>query len=233
VTGTDALALPQGSGATRATLAEWRRAHWRVLERWLPWSVLAAVGLLVAVAVIAELSPPDPSAPYSTTLVGVGSAADAGHILIRNSMVLALHALACVAGFLAGSALPRQASSYHGIRRVVHERAGPLAIVFVAFATGFSLVNQALTLGGAASTIAAQLDLSPALLILALLPHALPELAVLFLPLAAWIVASRVGDWDKLLAATLVTVTVALPVLVLSAAVETWVTPRLLAAIAG
>jgi hypothetical protein len=68
---------------------------------------------------------------------------------------------------------------------VVYERAGPVAIAFVACATGFSLVSQAQTLGGAASTIAAQLDLSQRVLILALLPHALPELAVLFLPLAA------------------------------------------------
>lgn len=56
---------------------------------------------------------------------------------------------------------------------------------------------------------------------------------MLFLPLAAWIVASRLGDWDKLFAATLETVTVALPLLAVSAAVETWVTPRLPAAIAG
>ena len=37
---------------------------------------------------------------------------------------------------------------------------------------------------------------------LTLLPHALPELFALFLPLAAWIIASRRGRWDELLAAT-------------------------------
>ena len=45
-----------------------------------------------------------------------------------------------------------------------------------------------------------------------LLPHALPELVALFLPLAAWIVASRRGDWHELLAATFVTSLLAVPV---------------------
>ena len=44
------------------------------------------------------------------------------------------------------------------------------------------------------------------MLLLALTPHALPELVALFLPLAAWIIASRNDDWQDLLAATFVTV---------------------------
>ena len=50
----------------------------------------------------------------------------------------------------------------------------------------------------------------------------LPELVALFLPLAAWIVASRADDWQDLLAATFVTVAVAAPVLLAAAAVEIW-----------
>ena len=52
------------------------------------------------------------------------------------------------------------------------------------------------------------------MLLLGLLPHALPELTALFLPLAAWTLASRRGAWEELLAATIVTVAVAVPVLV-------------------
>lgn len=233
MTRVDGLALGRGADDTLATLREWRRDGWTIVERWIPWSLLAAVGLLASVYVVAELSAPGSASLHPTGLAEPGSPADATHTLARNSMVLALHALACVAGFIAGSSLPRQARSYRGAWRTVHEKAGPLAIGFVACATAFSLVTQAITLGGAASTIASELGLSPGVLILALLPHALPELIVLFLPLAAWIAASRVGDWHKLLAATLVTVSVALPVLILTAVVETWVTPRLLAAIAG
>ena len=50
---------------------------------------------------------------------------------------------------------------------------------------------------------------------------------------AAWLIASRRGEWRELLAATLVTVAIALPVLVLSAVVETYVSPYLLRALAG
>jgi uncharacterized membrane protein SpoIIM required for sporulation len=88
-------------------------------------------------------------------------------------------------------------------------------------------------LGGAASTLAAQLDITPGLLVIGLLPHALPELVALFLPLAAWIIASRRDQWEQLLAATFVTVAIAVPVLVVSSLVEVYVTPHLLRALAG
>jgi uncharacterized membrane protein SpoIIM required for sporulation len=63
------------------------------------------------------------------------------------------------------------------------------------------------------------------------LPHAVPELVALFLPLAAWIIASRRGEWDQLLAATLVTVALAIPVLVASAFVEVYISPHLFTAL--
>ena len=44
-------------------------------------------------------------------------------------------------------------------------------------------------------------------------------------------IASRRDDWHELLAATVVTVAIAVPVLLAAAAVETWVSPRLLVAI--
>jgi uncharacterized membrane protein SpoIIM required for sporulation len=83
-------------------------------------------------------------------------------------------------------------------------------------------------LGSITSTLSAQYDISPALLIVGLLPHALPELTALFLPLAAWTLASRRGEWNQLLAATFATTAIALPVLVLTALVEVFVTPHLI-----
>jgi hypothetical protein len=50
----------------------------------------------------------------------------------------------------------------------------------------------------------------------------------LFLPLAAWMIASRRGAWNELLAATAATTLMAIPVLVLAANVEVFVWPRLL-----
>jgi uncharacterized membrane protein SpoIIM required for sporulation len=64
-----------------------------------------------------------------------------------------------------------------------------------------------------------------------LLPHALIELTALFLPLAAWIIASRRGEWHQLLAATFVTVAIAAPMLVVAALIEVYISPHLLAAL--
>ena len=59
------------------------------------------------------------------------------------------------------------------------------------------------------------------------------ELTALFLPLAAWIIASRRGEWDQLLAATVVTLAIAVPLLVIAALVEVYVSPHLFVALTG
>jgi hypothetical protein len=227
------LVLVQGMHDTKLALRRWNRRPWEVLAPWLRLSVLISLGLLGAVYVVAKLTTPD-STRY--LLPGYNEAAgfdDYAAVLYRNSLVLALHAMACVAGFMAGSSLPLSASRRSGLSRWVHEKAGPLAIAFVVCATCFSLLTQAYAIGGGAASIAAQLGTTPGVLLLALAPHALPELIALFLPLAAWIVASRNDDWQDLLAATFVTVAVAVPVLLGSAAVEIWVSPHLLDLIAA
>jgi uncharacterized membrane protein SpoIIM required for sporulation len=45
--------------------------------------------------------------------------------------------------------------------------------------------------------------------------------------------ASRRREWEQLLAATFVTVAMAVPVLLVAAAVEVWVTPRVILALVG
>lgn len=230
---TNELVLVQGMAATKEALAEWNRAPWATLRVWLGWALLTAVGLLFTVYVIARLSAPDPT---QLTIAGVHhptDASDVQRVLVKNSLVLALHGMACVAGFLAGSAVAQQAALKTGVSKWVHEKAGPFAIAFVVAATSFSLITQAYTLGNATSTIADTLGIAPGKLLLALSLHALPELTALFLPLAAWVVASRRGDWHKLLAATFVTVGLAIPVLLAACMVEVYVTPRIIVSMLG
>jgi hypothetical protein len=225
------LVLVQGMHDTRLALSRWNDRPWSVLRPWLGLSLLIAVLLLLSIYVIATLTTPD-SSRY--IIPGVNSEAgldDYLHVLYRNSLVLALHAMACVAGFMAGSSLPLSASQRSGVSRWVHEKAGPFAIAFVLCATTFSLCTQSYLIGSSAATIASQLGMSPGLLLVGLSPHAIPELVALFLPLAAWIIASRNDDWQDLLAATAVTVAVAVPVLLAAAAVETWASPHLLSAL--
>jgi hypothetical protein len=225
--------LVQGMHDTKLALRRWNEHPWAILRPWAALSLAIAVGLLAAVYVVAKLTTVD----YTRYLIpGYNSDAtfvDYLHVLYRNSLVLALHAMACVAGFMAGSSLPLSASRRSGLSRWVHEKAGPLAIGFVLCATTFSLCTQAYVIGGGAASIAAQLGTSPGVLLLALIPHAVPELFALFLPLAAWIIASRANRWEDLLAATFVTVAIAVPILLAAAAVETWVSPHVLSEIAA
>ena len=225
------LALVRGWADTRATLERWNVEPWRVLGTWLLWSVGIAVALLAAVLWVARASTPD----ITGLLVhGVNTGAglgDAFHLFGRNLLVLALHSMACVAGFMAGSSLPQVAESKTGLSRIVHDKAGPLAIGFVICATTFSLATQAYALGQGAATIAWHFDTSPGLLLVCLLPHALPELTALFLPLAAWIIASHRGHWHELLAATFVTTALALPTLLIACLVEVFVSPLVINAV--
>jgi hypothetical protein len=222
------LVLVQGMHDTKLALRRWNENPIAVLRPWAVLSTVISVGLLMAVYLIAELTPPDATRYVIPGVTQEATLTDYGHVLFRNSLVLALHALACVAGFMAGSSLPLSAAHRTGLSRWVHEKAGPLAIGFVACATLFSLATQAFVIGGTAASLATQLGSSPGHLMLAITPHALPELIALFLPLAAWMIASRRGDWHELLAATFVTVAIAIPMLLAAAAVETWVTPQLL-----
>jgi hypothetical protein len=224
----DDLVFLQGVGATKQTLRRWNESPWRVMRPWIIWSAAVAVALLGAVYAVATLSTPDPTGIYIPGLRRAARPEDIGLILFRNSLVLALHAFACVAGFIALNSLPYSAAHRSGISKIVHEKAGPYAMTFVAGATLFSLATQAYFLGGVLSTAAAQFEFSNDHLLFLLLPHALLELTALFLPLAAWLIASRRGDWDQLLAATFVTVAVAVPALIVSVSLEVYLFPELI-----
>ena len=224
------LALVQGLDDTRATLARWNAAPGPVVGRWALGSLAVSVALLYVVWAISHRTVPDTRPVLLPGVTEPAGPGDVARVLARNSLVLTLHAMACVAGYIAGSALPTEAEQHRGAWRRVHELAGPAAIAFVGAATLFSLVTQAFVLGSDASTLGHQLGIGHATLILTLLPHALPELVALFLPLAAWLVATRRGRWDELLAATVATVALALPVLVVTALVEVYVWPHLLRA---
>jgi hypothetical protein len=228
-----AYAFAQGVRHTRTTLRTWQRSPGAVLGQWIAGSALAAAGLLAAVWIVASLVGGYEQVITLRPPFAVGHPGNVLGVLRNNVLVLALHAMACVAGFIAGSSLPLQAPHRTGVIRVIHERGGRLAIAFVICATTFSLTGQAYVLGHSVARVAHTLHTSPGLLLAGLLPHALVELTALFLPLAAWIIASRRGDWDKLLAATLVTVALAVPMLVLSAMWEVYIAPHLLHAMIG
>ena len=138
-----------------------------------------------------------------------------GHILFRNSLVLALHAMACVAGFIAGSSLPLRGRALLAAVWRCGPRQGRPARDRLRDRRDALLARapRPTSLGSAARDAVAQLAIMPsALLLLGLLPHALPEL-VGALPAARRVDRSpaAAARWDELLAATFVTVAIAIP----------------------
>jgi hypothetical protein len=222
------LAVVHGWPQTKTILTAWSDRPLPVVGRWVALSGLIAAAMLLAVWLVSLVSTPDPTPRVLPGINGPSDLAAVRHVVLGNLLVLALHAMACLAGFIAKSSLPREAAAYRGAWRRVHDHAGPLAIAFVAACTVFSRDSQTLVLGHVLASLAAQFATSPGALLAGLLGHALPELTALFLPLAAWLIAARARAWDHLMAATLVTTALALPVVLLSALVEVYVTPRLL-----
>ncbi len=227
----EGFVVAQGLRDSRATVARWRREPGAVLGPWFAGGIGIAIGLLAAVWVVSKFAPADSTSFYLPGLHGSATADEFTAILGLNLLVLALHATACVAGFIAGSSMRHVAETKTGFSRVVHERAGPVAIAWVVAVTAFSLVTQAFGLGLTAATLSMQFGISSGVLILTVLPHALLELTAVFLPLAAWLIASRRDQWEELLAATVATVALAVPMLLAAALIELTVWPRLLEAV--
>lgn len=221
------LVLVDGMRRTRDALERWRAAPWPTLRGWLFGSLTIAATLLVATWLVGVMSSAAPGDYDVVGLTATGTAGDVMFLLGRNGLVLALHALACVAGFIARSSLPLQAERYDDSWRRLHDRIGTAALAFVFAATLLSLGTQALALGRATAAYSDALDVSPAIFLASRLVHALPELVALFLPLAAWLITSRSGAWQDLLAVTFVTVAVAAPILVGAAVIEVYVSPHL------
>jgi hypothetical protein len=220
--------LVRGARQTRGALARWNQEPWPVLRSWIVGGGTVGLALLVAVWIISSLAQPDPTPLAIPGITEPPGPAGVLLILFGNSLVLALHAFACLAGFIAGASLPLAAERRSGLSRWIHEKARPVAFAWVVAVTCFSLATQAYALGYIGATLAYQLEISPGVLMLTALPHALCELTALFLPLAAWTIASRREEWGDLLAATVATVAVAIPALVLTAVWETYAWPQML-----
>ncbi|MBJ7348549.1 MAG: stage II sporulation protein M [Thermoleophilaceae bacterium] len=214
-------------GDTRATLRLWNEHAVKVVGTWLLISLCIAGLMMASVLVVSWVSTPQVTMAIPNLLLEP-HLADAARVFKRNVLVLALHAFICLAGFMAMRTLPAQAKLRTGVDRFVHHHAGRFTMLFVSAATLFSISTQVYVLGHQVADLALTLHLKPVELLLTVLPHALLELTAMFLPLAAFLVCSMHKRWNELLAATVVTVAVALPMLVVAGLVEAYVWPTLL-----
>jgi hypothetical protein len=193
---------------------EYHRKRWTMLFWWALASLVCAAGLLALTYVVGMRATPDPTPPGSP----FGSMS---HIMKRNLMVLALHSCSCIGIYIARVTLPEDiAYSDSAAVRWLGTWGARLSIAFVPFATLFSIGTQALVNGEKLSTLAMHLMIPVRDLLMTVLPHALPELVAVFLPLGALLVLTRAGHWDQLIAATFVTTVIALPIIYFAARIE-------------
>jgi hypothetical protein len=209
---------------TRETLDRWGENKLNVLGGWLIKSLCIALIMLIAVYIVAVLAAGTDTYALPNIL-GDPRFSDVVIVFFRNMLVLALHGFVCLAGFMAMRALPEQAQYKRGVDRWVHEHAGPAAMVFVTCATIFSMTTQTWILGHQVADLSYTLKVPESTLMLTVLPHAVLELTAVFLPLAAFLTASRAGKWDELLAATIVTVSFAIPMIIVAAVLEAYLWP--------
>src|SRR5258708_8314855 len=117
-------AFVQGMKSTRTTLAAWNREPGPVLRSWVLGSLGAATVLLGAVWLVAVITPGAPPSSLRKPPFFVGDARDVAHVLFDNSLLLALHALACRPGLVAGSQVPPHARARRRLTRLIDERRG-------------------------------------------------------------------------------------------------------------
>ena len=120
---TNSHVFSHGMQDTRETLDTWREGNWTVLRSWVALSVSIALSLLVAVWFVAGQLTPDLTPVHISSLTEPSKPTDMLPILWRNSLVLALHGFACIAGFIAGASMPIAADQRTGISRWIHVKA--------------------------------------------------------------------------------------------------------------
>src|SRR5690348_3603412 len=101
MSGANQHVFSNGMRDTRATLESWSERPGRVLGAWIALSLAISLSLLAAVWVVSGLLTPDLTPIHLPGLTEPSSPDDLLPILWRNSLVLALHGTACVAGFIA------------------------------------------------------------------------------------------------------------------------------------
>lgn len=226
------LAVVAGWHDTRAAFTRWNNDVAGVVRTWMGTSLLVGIALLVATWVVGTWF----ASGSVATLDTFAGAADPRHavgIFTNNLLVLAMHALICVAGYMATTTVAIAADDYAGWLRRVHLLARPVTFAFILVVTWSSFALQALTLGTAAPGVARAYDMEIWQLLLVVTPHAIPELVAVFLPLGAWLVIARRRAWNELFAASILATVVAVPLLAVAAIVEEYVTPLTIAAAFG
>jgi hypothetical protein len=210
-------------------------ASWLEVGRWAAVSGAVAAMLLGGVALVAAHTRGSYVDGLESGLLvrhhGVG---DMLYVFRRNLLVLGIHLCACWIGAILGRPYrpaPAAMGRLGRLHRPVPDWMGRAALLWALFVTLVSVAVQALALGRVLADISVAADVSRLRLLVLVLPHAVPELLAVFLPLGLFLLEAHRGRLERLGLWSLQAAAIALPVLLCAAAIETYVTPgRVIAA---
>jgi hypothetical protein len=223
-------------GNTAGVRVGWRApAGWAEVGRWAAVAGAVAAVLLGSVALIAARLPGSYIAGIDSGLfIRHHSFGDVLYVFRRNLLVLGIHLCACWIGAIIGrrhEPAPAHWGWVGALHRPVPAWMGRAALVYALLITLLSVAVQATALGRQLADLSRAANISSTHLLVLVLPHAVPELVAVFLPLGLFLLEARRGRLDRLGPWSLRAAAVALPVLLCAAAIETYVTPaRVIAA---
>jgi len=225
-------ALPTDLAVPRAGTG-W--ASWREIGRWTAVAATVAAMLLGGVALVAlHTHGRAADGAGSGLLIAHHTIGDALYVFRRNLLVLGIHLCACWIGAILGRPYrpaPDRLGRLGRLHRPVPDWMGRAALLWALLVTLLSVGVQALALGRLLADISVAADLPRLQLLWLVLPHAVPELLAVFLPLGLFLLEARRGRLERLGLWSLQAAAIALPVLLCAAAIETYVTPgRVIAA---
>jgi hypothetical protein len=204
-------------------------ASWGEVARWAAVAATVAALLLGGVALVAlhtrgrYLDGID-----SELLVRHHVFGDALYVFRRNLLVLGIHLCACWIGAILGRPYrpaPESLGRLGRLHRPVPDWMGRAALLWALLVTLLSVGVQALALGRLLADISVAADIPRLQLLVLVLPHAVPELLAVFLPLGLFLLEAHRGRLERLGLWSLQAAAIALPVLMCAAAIETYVTP--------
>jgi hypothetical protein len=181
-----------------------------------------AIALLFGVLVVALLSEDHRQLPASGPPFVAGGIPDAVRIFGENLLVLSLYAMCNIAAWLIQRLRTRETQSNVVNKEFLSRLATTLVIGLLLFA----VCRQAYTLGHGLTGFSDYFYVNPWRLWLGVLPHALPELTGMLLPVAVLLFANSEGKENELLARTIAAVLIALPLLGTAALIEVYVSPK-------
>lgn len=225
---------------------EHERRHGTLPDSWAPWSevfgwakIAAVAGaiLILGTLIVSSFLPGSSIDGGRTILLGDAGAIGAAPVSLaiayyffRNILVLGLHYFCCQLGAIVSrphKPLRGKAARFSALHRPLPSWMENAALGYALAATALSILLQMTALGFILADISAYTGLAHYQIILLVLPHAIPELIGVFLPMGLFITQSYRRQLRPLARYANQALVLAIPLIVIAAIIESTISPFL------